>query len=168
MNARKLSGLFLPLLFFALVIPANADVKLASIFGDSMVIQQEMAAPVWGWAEAGEKVTVKFGDQSKSTEAGKDGKWQVNLDALKANAKGQSLTVTGNNTVEVKDVLVGEVWICSGQSNMEWRLGNALNPKEEIEASDHPQIRLFDVPGHTTSPVANDTCPGSWKVCSPA
>jgi len=167
MKRRNVGALLTLLLILALAVPANAEVKLASIFGDSMVLQQEMPAPVWGWAEPGEKVSVKFGDQSKATEAGKDGRWQVNLDALKANAKGQSLIVAGSNTIELKDVLVGEVWICSGQSNMEWRLAQALNPKEEISASDHPQIRLFDVPGHTVSPVAKDTCPGSWAICSP-
>ncbi len=106
---------------------ARADVKLASIFGDSMVLQCDMAIPVWGWADPGEEVTVTLGDQTKSVKADDDGRWQVKLDALKANAEGQTLTVTGANTIELKDVLIGEVWICSGQSNMEWGLGGAMN-----------------------------------------
>ncbi len=146
---------------------AVAEVKLASVFGDHMVLQQELAAPVWGWAEPGEKVTVTFGEQTKQAEADKDGRWQVKLEALKANATGQTLTVAGSNSIDLRDVLVGEVWICSGQSNMEWSVSNSLNPKEEIAAANHPQIRLFNVPGHTTSPVAKDTCPGNWQVCQP-
>ena len=162
---QRIAGLSL-LVFASLLTPAQADVKLASIFGDSMVLQQELPVPVWGWADPNESVTVSLGDQSKNAKADAKGKWQVNLDALKANAKGQTLKVSGNNTVEVKDVLIGEVWICSGQSNMEWSVSRSLNPKEEIEAANHPLIRLFNVPGHTTSPVANDTCPGSWQHCS--
>jgi len=145
---------------------SHADVKLASIFGDGMVLQRELSVPVWGWAEAGEAVTVSFAGQTKSVTAGDDGKWMIKLDALKASADGASLKIAGKNSIELKDVLVGEVWICSGQSNMEWPLSRALDSKEEIEAADHPLIRLFDVPGHTTSPIAKEECPGSWKVCS--
>ena len=146
---------------------ASADVKLASIFGNSMVLQQGMSVPVWGWAEAGEKVTVTFADQTQQATADKDGRWQVKLDSLTANAKGQPLKVSGQNTVTLSDVLVGEVWICSGQSNMEWSVNASMNAKEEIAGADHPQIRLFNVPGHTTSPVAKDTCPGAWQICQP-
>jgi sialate O-acetylesterase len=146
---------------------AYADVKLASIFGDSMVLQRELPVPVWGWADAGEEVTVTFGEQTKKATADKDGRWQVKLDALKANAEGATLKVSGKNTLELKDVLVGEVWICSGQSNMEWGVGGSANAQEEIAAANHPQIRLFNVQGHLTSPVAKNECPGQWQVCSP-
>lgn len=146
---------------------ALAEVRLASVFGDHMVLQQELAAPIWGWADPGENVTVTFGDQSKQAEADKDGRWQVKFDGLKANASGQALTVAGSNTIDLKDVLVGEVWICSGQSNMEWSVSNSMNPEEEIAAANHPQIRLFNVPGHTTSPLPKDACPGSWTICQP-
>ena len=165
---NQLACLALSLATTCLASTAQADVKLASIFSNSMVLQRELPVPVWGWADPGEKVTVAFGDQSKSATAAKDGAWQVKLDALKANAKGQSLSVTGNNSIKLSDVLVGEVWICSGQSNMEWPLSRALNPKEEIAAANHPLIRLFNVPGHTVSPVAKDTCPGNWTACSSA
>jgi len=168
MNFRpRLTSLSIPFIFVCLISHVHADVKLASIFSDSMVLQRDLPVPVWGKAAAGEKVSVTFGDQTKQAEADKDGRWQVKLDPLKANAEGQTLTVTGNNEIVLKDVLVGEVWICSGQSNMEWGLGGALNGPEEVAAADHPLIRLFDVPGHTVSPVAKDECPGSWKVCKP-
>ncbi|MDA1017001.1 MAG: sialate O-acetylesterase [Planctomycetota bacterium] len=145
----------------------RADVKLASIFGDSMVLQRELSVPVWGWGEPGETVTVTFADQTKTAEAGKSGKWMVKLDALKANAKGQSLSVSGSSKIQLKDVLVGEVWICSGQSNMEWALRWTLNAKEETAAAKHPLIRLFNVPGHITNPLPQDTCPGTWQACNP-
>lgn len=157
--------LYVPISLVCLVATAQADVKPASIFGDSMVLQRELPVPVWGTADPGEAVTVTIGGQSKKTSADAEGRWQVKLDALEAEAEGRTLTVAGKNKVELKDVLVGEVWICSGQSNMEWPLRASLNAKQEIEAANHPQIRLFNVPGHTTSPVAKDTCPGSWQVC---
>ena len=97
-----------------------ADVKLPPVIGSGMVLQREMAVPVWGWAEAGEEVTVSFAGQTKKTKAGNDGKWTVSLDPLKANGNGSALTVTGKNKITLENVLVGEVWICSGQSNMEW------------------------------------------------
>lgn len=163
----RLTWLSVPFALMFLVATAHAEVKLASIFGDSMVLQRELPVPVWGWAAPDEEVTVTLGSQTKKTAADKDGRWQVKLDALETNATGQTLSVTGTNTIELKDVLVGEVWICSGQSNMEWGLNGTLNAKEEVAAADHPQIRLFNVPGHTTSPVAQDTCPGSWQICQP-
>ena len=123
--------------------------------------------PVWGWADAGEKVSVTFTGQTKTTKAGDDGKWMVKLDPLKANSKAASLTVTGNNKISLDNVLVGEVWICSGQSNMEWALRSSMNAKEEVAAADHPQIRLFNVPGHTTSPLPKEKGAGSWQVCNP-
>jgi len=164
---QRLSCLSMALVFAGLITSAQADVKLASIFGDSMVLQRELPVPVWGWAAAGEEVTVTLGDQSKKVTADADGRWQVKLDPLKANAEGQMLKVSGKNTIELKDVLIGEVWICSGQSNMEWPLQSTINANEEVAAASHPQIRLFNVPGHLTSPVAKDTCPGNWQICEP-
>jgi len=166
MRIRSLS-LFLLTALAACCGVAQAEVKLASVFGDSMVLQRELPVPVWGWADPGEKVTVTFGDQQHTAEADKEGRWQVKLGALKASAQGATLKVEGSNTIELTDVLVGEVWICSGQSNMEWPLRASINAKEEIEAADHPLIRLFNVPGHLTSPTPLDTCPGEWAVCSP-
>jgi sialate O-acetylesterase len=146
---------------------ARADVTLPSIIGDGMVLQRDMPAPIWGWADPGEKVTVSFGGQTKSVNADANGKWMVKLDAMKANTSEQMLTVKGNNTVTLGEVLVGEVWICSGQSNMEWSVGNSLNAKEEIAAANYPMIHLFNVPGHITSDKPQEKGPGQWAVCSP-
>ncbi len=151
----------------ALAPSLRAEVKLASIFGDGMVLQCDLKVPVWGWAEPGEEVTVAFGDQTKKAKADENGRWQIELDALKASDKGRKLAVNAANAIELQDVLVGEVWICSGQSNMEWSLNASLNAKEEVAAAKHPQIRLFNVPGHTTSPLPRDTCDGRWQTCEP-
>ena len=146
---------------------ACADVTLPSIISDGMVLQQQMETPIWGWADPGEKVSVSFEKQSKSATADANGKWMVKLDPLQANSKGQKLEIKGNNTIALNQVLVGEVWICSGQSNMEWSVGSSLNAKEEIAAADHPMIHLFNVPGHITSDKPQEKCPGHWAVCSP-
>src|SRR5689334_11402081 len=99
--------------------PARGDVKLPSIFGSHMVLQRDLKDRVWGTADPGEEVTVKIGDQSKTAKADGDGRWSVTLDPLPAGGP-HTLTVRGKNTVTFDDVLVGEVWLCSGQSNMQW------------------------------------------------
>ncbi len=147
---------------------ASADVKLPSVIGDHMVLQQGMPAPVWGKAEPGEAVTVVFAGQTKKAVTGADGRWIVKLDAMKAtpDQKGQDMTVTGKNTIKLQDVLIGETWICSGQSNMQFPLSGSLNSKEEIAAANFPMIRLFTVPNKTAF-VPQDDCEGKWMVCSP-
>ena len=168
MNSRcRLVCLSLPLAVLCLLGTGRAEVKLPSVLGNSMILQRDMPVPVWGWAEPDETVTVSLGSQTKSTVADESGRWQVKLDALDANSQGQTLTISGSNTIALQDVLVGEVWICSGQSNMEWALGGALNSAQEVAAANHPQIRLFNVPGHTTAAAPQDNCPGNWQVCEP-
>lgn len=149
-------------------LPVAADVRLPRVFSNQMLLQRGLAVPVWGWADAGEQVTVKFaGDQQQAT-ADKRGRWRVRLKPLKASARGRTFEVTGNNRLVLKDVLVGDVWVCSGQSNMEWATRSTLNAKEELRTATYPTIRLFDVPGHTTSAVARTDVPGGrWQTCSP-
>ena len=119
MKKHRLNVLSVLLVLLTGVI-SKADVTLPSIVGDGMVLQQQMPAPIWGWANPGEKVTVAFEKQKKTVVADSNGKWRVTLEPLAANSNGQTLTVAGDNKISVSDVLVGEVWICSGQSNMEW------------------------------------------------
>lgn len=164
---RQLTILFSVALLQIGSVSLRAEVTLPSIISDGMVLQQQMATPIWGWADPGERVTVSINQQSKSVAADAGGKWMVKLDPMEANAEGTKLKIEGSNTVEVQQVLVGEVWICSGQSNMEWSVANSLNAKQEIAAADHPMIHLFNVPGHTTSDKPKDKCPGQWEVCSP-
>jgi sialate O-acetylesterase len=147
----------------------SAEVKLPNVIGNDMVLQRDLPVPIWGWADKGEEVTVTFAGQSKTAKPGKNGKWMVKLSALKANSKPATLTIKGSNEINLENILVGEVWICSGQSNMEWSIRSSMNAKEEIAASDHPGIRLFNVPGHKTHPKPQQrlAIPTEWKVCKP-
>ena len=155
------------ILFIAAVFSAHA-VRLPAVINANMVLQRDMQVPIWGWGDAGEKITVSFAGQSKSATVGKNGKWMLKLDKLEANAKPSNLTVKGNNEIKLGNILVGEVWICSGQSNMEWKVAQCANAKEEIAMANHSAIRLFDVPGHTVHPLPQDKGKGEWKICSPS
>ena len=158
---------------------APAAVKVASPFGDHMVLQQGMPVPVWGTADAGEKVSVEFGGKTKSTVAGADGHWRVNLDRQNASAEPADLIVSSidahaqNSTVLFQDVLVGEVWICGGQSNMERQLGLRTGQKpiyqweQEVAAADHPLVRQLYVT-QKTSFTPQTSAEAMWTVCSPA
>lgn len=154
-----------------LTLPTRADVTLPSIFSSHMVLQRDKPVPVWGWADPGEEVTVAFAGQSVSTKATPDGAWKLSLAPLKTNAKGEKLTVKGKNTLELSDVLVGDVWLGSGQSNMEWSLTASGNPKENIAAAKHPNIRLFHVQKiQAQVPLRDLPHTGvkiQWRVCAP-
>ena len=149
----------------SLVQRANADVKLPNIFGSHMVLQQGQKDRVWGAADPNEDVTVSIAGQSKSTKAGADGNWSVVLDALSVGGP-HTLTVQGKNKVVFDDVLVGEVWICSGQSNMQWSVSQANDGDLETRTAKYPRIRLISVPQvGTQEPQVNFN--GQWEVCSP-
>jgi sialate O-acetylesterase len=152
--------------FLLLLISASlhADVKLPALFSDNMVLQQGMAVPVWGWADEGETVTVRFRNQTARTTA-KDGKWMVKLRRQKAGGP-DTLTVSGRNSVELKNVLVGEVWVCSGQSNMEWPMNRSFQPQQDIQSSAHPQLRLFTVPKLKANDPAADV-KSKWVESGP-
>ena len=147
---------------FGTAAPAGADVRLPKVFTDHMVLQQGRPVAVWGWAEADEQVTVSVAGQSASGSAGADGKWRVDLPPLKADGgKPHRLTVRGNNTVSFEDVLIGEVWLASGQSNM-----NRPVDGEAIGTAHHPQIRLFTTNGNIPrEDTLNETV--GWVPCSP-
>ncbi len=146
-----------------------ADLRLGSPFSEHMVLQREKPVAVWGWADAGESVIVAFAGQTKTATAGTDGKWSLKLDALKASAESRTFTVTGKDgrKVEVKDVLVGEVWFGSGQSNMEMAVGSANNFEAEKAAANFPLIRYY---GESSGPAEKPQAEGkgSWQVCTPA
>ena len=146
---------------------ALADVKMPAIFGDHMVLQQNLPVPVWGAADPGEAVTVTFGSASASATAGPDGKWSVKLPALSPDAQPGALKVAGKNTVVFNDVLVGEVWVCSGQSNMEFPFAEAHNVATELPKANDPQMRLFHVKTRTAHLPAPDVV-GTWQLCTPA
>ena len=152
---------------------ARADVKPSALFSDHMVLQSGMAAPVWGMADAGEKVSVTFNGQTASATAGADGKWMVRLASLKAGGPFE-MTIAGKNTLTVKDVLVGEVWLGSGQSNMSFNVSKVnhapyglLDEEKEIAAANYPQVRMFTVKTVKALEPQSDVA-GEWVVCSPA
>jgi sialate O-acetylesterase len=142
-----------------------ADLKVHSLFSDHMVLQSDFACPVWGTAEPGDEVTVSIAGQKKSAKAGGEGKWTVKLDPLPAGGP-HELTVAARTTVKFEDVLVGEVWICSGQSNMEFTVKGSINAAEEIAKADFPKIRHFLVPKRQEASPVSDVV-GKWQVCSP-
>ena len=149
---------------------AQADVKMPAIFASHMVVQREMPLTIWGYADADESVTVSFSGKSAMAKADAEGKWKVTLPKFEANAKGQTMTVKGNNTVELTDVLIGEVWLGSGQSNMEMSVAGSTKAKETIAAAgDHPTIRLLHVKRAETPAPAKDVElveNGAWSICS--
>mgnify|MGYP002629457580 CR=1 FL=1 len=152
---------------------AYAELKVANVFGDHMVLQQEMPIRVWGWAAPGASVQVDLTDYQNAavfkTRTGDDGKWSVKLPSRKANGKTlQMLVVSGEEKIKFDDILVGEVWICSGQSNMEWRVAQVANGQKEVAAADHPMIRSFNIPKHVKqNEPQQDAQEADWMVCSP-
>lgn len=150
--------------------------ELSQLFCDHMVMQRNMAVPVWGWASPGETIVVSFDGQVKEAVAGNDGKWMVRLDAMEADDP-LTMTVRGEAKImEIHDILLGEVWVCSGQSNMDWALVAARNGKEEAATADHPNIRLFGIGNGVTpkGPVERvepypqpDARPCQWRICNP-
>ena len=143
----------------------HADVKLPALFADHAVFQRDVPLPVWGSAEPGEKVSVTLGKASGETVTAKDGRWQVTLKAQPMSRTPLTLTVAGKNTITIKDVLLGDVWLCGGQSNMEWGLGGCDAP-EDIRSADFPLVRQFGVELHFATTPQKDV-KGRWAVCSP-
>jgi sialate O-acetylesterase len=152
---------------------ASAAVRMPCLFSSHMVLQRERPVVVWGWAEPSEKVTVTLRtkqqekENREETKANERGEWKVVLPALQAGGP-YTLTVSGTNTIVLEDVMVGEVWLCSGQSNMEIGVPWCVNGEQETAAANHPDIRLFVLfHGAAASPQPAPNAPG-WKVCSPA
>lgn len=144
---------------------AYADVKVPAIFTDHMVLQQGQKNRVWGWADPGEAVKVRIGAQEHSATAGADGRWIVELDPLAVGGP-LTLNIAGKNTLAIQDVLVGEVWVCSGQSNMQWAVNQANDPDLEKLVANYPQIRLITVPQVGTQEPQSDF-KGAWQLCTP-
>ncbi|MGQ9731094.1 MAG: sialate O-acetylesterase [Candidatus Zipacnadales bacterium] len=146
--------------------PLYAEVRLPHIFSHHMVLQRDMELPVWGWAEPGEEVQVKLAERpAVRTTAGEDGRWSVLLPPMEAGGP-VTLTVTGRNTLTVEDILVGEVWLCSGQSNMEWPVSASENAEQEVAAANYPQIRHIKIPRVPAS-FPQEDFEATWQVCSP-
>lgn len=143
------------------------SLRMASVFCDHMVLQQGIALPVWGWSVAGDRITVRFGGVSRSAVADRAGAWTLVLPALKSSPVARSFVVRSRitgQTIALQDVLVGEVWLCSGQSNMEWPMVNTAKADEELDAAEYPAIRLFTVP-HRTELDPSPEFLGRWDRC---
>lgn len=163
MNRRIANIVVVGFLVF-LALPSSADVKLNSLCSDNAVLQQGMPVPIWGTGAEGEKVTVQFEGQKVSAVA-KDGRWVVRLKPLKAGGP-FTMTIEGANAVTLTNILVGEVWLCSGQSNMEFPLSRAANAEEAIASSADSQLRLFTVP-RASADIPKTEISGSWKESGP-
>ena len=158
--------LILALAAFALAPFAHAAVSLAPLFADGAVLQREKPVPVWGAANAGEKISVSFAGQTLTTAADANGLWRVTLAALPADATPRELIVRGTNTLTIRDVLVGEVWLASGQSNMEWPVSHSADPKAVIAAAKFPLVRHFKVE-HKSATTPLTTATGAWLAATP-
>jgi sialate O-acetylesterase len=150
---------------FLFTISVQADIRLPSIIGSNMVLQQKLANPIWGWADAGEEVTVSINGQTKSTKTGTDGKWSVVLDPQDIGGP-FTLTIKGKNELTLENVMVGEVWLASGQSNMQWGVQNSTNSSNDIEQADLPNLRLITVP-NVSKTTPQDNFNGKWEPCTP-
>jgi sialate O-acetylesterase len=149
----------------ALVPATRADIRLHPLFTDNMVLQRDVAAPIWGWADDGEQITIEI-DGKKVQTIAQDGKFKTKLPRLKASSTPTTLKVTGKNSITINNVLVGEVWIASGQSNMEFPLRPSFESKNDIENSANPNIRLFTVPKNKQLQPVEDI-KASWQECKP-
>lgn len=155
----------LSLAFLLLFSVVSATVSVPNLFTDHMVLQRDLENPVWGKAAPGEAVTVAIAGQTHRTTANNQGEWRITLDPLPAGGP-HELVISGENTLTLSDVLVGEVWFCSGQSNMEWPLINTNNAEVEIASANFPKIRLLTVPTVGLQ-EAQDDFNGQWEICSP-
>jgi sialate O-acetylesterase len=147
-----------------LAVSASAEVKPHGLFSDNAVLQQGISIPIWGTAKDGEKVTVELQGQKQATTA-KEGRWTVRLNPLKPGGP-FTMTIRGDNTITITNILVGEVWLCSGQSNMAWPLSKTENAETAIAAANDPMLRLFTV----SVPIADEPrrdVPGNWRACAP-
>ena len=144
------------------------ELKVASIFNSYMVLQQNKPVSIWGWGTPGEKVTVKFAGQTKDATADADGKWLVTLAKMKANIIGQKMVISTQESKRIfADILIGEVWICSGQSNMEWPLEKKIaGGPEAIAQATYPNLRLFHLQ-RKASLIPQSDCNGKWTLCTP-
>lgn len=163
--SRKLSQALLPFLILVLAASVNAEVRVPSIIGDNMVLQQGVKVRIWGNANPREHVTVSFDKKSASTVADLQGHWETWLGPLRAGGPFE-MTVRGSNVLTIRNVLVGEVWICSGQSNMEWPLVNTLHGAEDVAQANYPAMRLFTVAHRTAASPLTDV-EGHWVIASP-
>ena len=166
---KRILTLLTALLISAISALSAANLSFSGTFTDHAVLQRDAVTPVWGWADPNEQVAVTFGTQNKSATADATGKWQVKLDPMPASAKGRDLVVQSaieNRKSKITDVVVGDVWLCSGQSNMHFRMKTVENAPKEIADADHPNLRFFTLV-HQFDQNPCENAVGAWKSVSP-
>ena len=146
---------------------ANQTLKLARLFSDHLVFQRNKPIKIWGWADVGERVEVSLGNQKNIVSSNSEGKWLAELPAMPAGGPYEVAIKTKTKELVISDILIGEVWLCSGQSNMEWKLKSADNSIKEISEANYPMIRHFEVAHEVEFEPQSDLKSGEWKVCSP-
>lgn len=158
---------FLLVVSVFLAVRAWSAIEVPAIIASHMVLQREVAAPIWGWADAGEEVSVTFAGQTQSTRADDTGRWSVSLEPMPASSESREMVIQATNKIVLKDVLVGEVWLASGQSNMEWALSRILKEEQALAGRevDNRLIRSFHVTQHITSAIPLSDTIGQWKTC---
>ena len=142
-----------------------AEVKLPQVLSSNMVLQRNQDIRIWGWADKGEKISVSFANVVRKTKADKNGNWMVSFPAMKEGGP-YSMVINGKNKIELDNILMGDVWICSGQSNMEFQVQQGNNAKEEIKKANYPEIRLLDIPHNLQMFPVNDVPATSWQLCT--
>ena len=169
MNLSRLFSLSLVTSALAVTAPhvCLAEVMPASPFADHAVLQRDRPVPIWGHSTAGEKITVTFHDQKQQTMAAPDGRWSVNLSPMSGDARGAELSIIGQNTIVLHDVVVGEVWLASGQSNMEWPLNLARNGKEEVPNANFPLVRHLRIEHSPSDSPATSVKTSGWQPATP-
>jgi len=145
---------------------AHAEIVLPKLLGSNMVLQRNQPINIWGWAKPGEKVTVAFANQSVKTLANKKGEWNLQLKSISEGGP-YTMTIKGENTISLDNILMGDVWVCSGQSNMNWPVKLSDNAEDEIKNANYLNIRLFDVADDYSALPKKDVERGEWMVCTP-
>jgi sialate O-acetylesterase len=166
-NTTEMKRIFFSLLTILIVTTlSNAEIKLPSILSDNMVLQREMPVTIWGWANEKENVTIEFNGQTGLAVANKDSKWRIILRPMQAGGP-YDMKIKGKNEITLKNIYVGEVWVCSGQSNMEFALNQAKNAETEVANANYPSIHLFTVGHRVSEKPLEDVNNGQWKICTP-
>jgi len=164
---RRLSGLILCFAIVAFSAASYADIRLPAVVGDNMVLQAGQRVTLWGWADPGEQIGISVSWHSTywRIEADEEGKWSFRLTSPSVGGP-YEITLKGKNTITIRNILAGEVWVCSGQSNMQWPVRNSANAEQEIATAKYPKIRLFSVTRKVAETPQED-CTGQWVECSP-
>ncbi len=158
--------LLLLFICFGFIGMTYANVRLPQIISDNMVLQRNTELKIWGWADKGEKVTVTFNEIKQTTKAGKDGTWAVLFPAMKEGGP-YTILIKGRNEIKLTNIMLGDVWVCSGQSNMEWPLSLTRNAEEAIASASFPDMRLFQCPHNVQFAPVDDVTGNAWQLCTP-